>query len=335
MHGNKASTPMKRRTICRIFALLATPWPLAAGAQSTPFRIAWVSPESAASHSPNFDMFRAGLRDLGYVENRDVVISAWWAEGSEAAIGRMAQDIIRSRPDVVVTGGGLAVEPLLNAGVAIPMVVVVSVDPVVAKLVESFSRPGGHMTGISLLSLDLVPKRIEYLKELSPSLKRLTILGSPDHAGAELELAAARDAAARLGFAHRFFSLRTDGDLDGAFAEIANERADAILAFADPVTMRFAERIARFSIAHKTPAASGWALFAQRGNLMAYGPVINETYRRIAVYVDKIRRGAKAGDLPIELPTKVELVLNRKTAQALGIAIPQSLLSRADQLIDS
>ena len=165
-------------------------------------------------------------------------------------------------------------------------------------------------------------------------MKRIAVLGSPDHSGSELELKAARDAAARLGLTARFFALRNDADLDSAFSEIASEGDDAILAFADPITMRFANRIAAFSISRKIPSASGWAIFAERGNLMAYGPVISETYRSVAKYVDKIRKGAKPAELPIELPTKVELVLNIKTAKALGITIPQSLRLRADNLIE-
>jgi putative ABC transport system substrate-binding protein len=245
----------------------------------------------------------------------------------------MAGDIVRARPDVIVTGSGVAVLPMIRAGVKLPIVFVMSADPVEAKIVASFARPGGNLTGMSLFSLEFMGKRLEFLKEAIPGLKRIAIIANAEHAGEPLELKAAQNGAAKLGLSYRYFPVRSESEFEQALAAIARGHDEAILAFADGFTMSFAERIAAFSVTHKIPAVSGWALFVQRGNLMSYGPVIDECYRRLAVYVDKIYKGAKPADLPVELPTKVELVVNAKTARALGMTIPASILARADEVI--
>src|SRR5256712_3398264 len=325
---------MNRRTICRVLAVLPMTIAMAAAGESPPvLRVAWVSPERAGSKSPNLAAFRAGMRDLGYVEGKNLVIDTWWGEGSSERLEQMAGDIVRARPDVIVTGSGLAVLPMMRAGVKLPIVFVLSADPVEAKIVASFARPGGNMTGMSLFSLDLMGKRLELLKEAMPGLTRIAIIANPEHSGEPLELKAAQGAATKLGLSYHYFPVRNESEVEQALASIERGRDEAILAFADGFTMSFAERIAAFSVTHKVPAVSGWALFVQRGNLMSYGPVIDECYRRLAGYVDKIYKGAKPADLPVELPTKVELVINVKTAKALGLTLPQSLLLRADEMI--
>jgi putative tryptophan/tyrosine transport system substrate-binding protein len=304
-----------------------------AGQSPSVLHVAWVSPERAGSNSPNLVAFRDGLRELGYAEGKNLVIDTWWGEGSSERLDQMASDIVRTRPEVIVTGSGLAVLPMMRAGVTLPIVFVISADPVEAKIVASFARPGGNLTGMSLFSLNLVGKRLELLKEVIPGLKQMAIIANPDHSGEPLELKAAQEAATRLRFSYHYFPVSSENAFERALVDIANERDGAILAFADGFTLGFAQRLGGFSIAQKIPAISGWASFAQRGNLMSYGPVIDECYRRLAVYVDKIHKGAKPADLPVELPTKVELVINLKTAKALGITIPQSLLFRADAVI--
>jgi putative tryptophan/tyrosine transport system substrate-binding protein len=325
---------MNRRTICRILAGVPMALAMAAAGQSPRvLRVAWVSPERAGSSSPNLAAFRAGMRELGYVEGKNLVIDTWWGEGSDERLEKMAGDIVRARPDVIVTGSGVAVLPMIRAGVKLPIVFVMSADPVEAKIVASFARPGGNLTGMSLFSLEFMGKRLEFLKEAIPGLKRIAIIANAEHAGEPLELKAAQNGAAKLGLSYRYFPVRSESEFEQALAAIARGHDEAILAFADGFTMSFAERIAAFSVTHKIPAVSGWALFVQRGNLMSYGPVIDECYRRLAVYVDKIYKGAKPADLPVELPTKVELVVNAKTARALGMTIPASILARADEVI--
>jgi len=325
---------MKRRDASRILALLplATAWPAFAQAQA-PFRIAWVSTERKGVPSANLEAFRGGMRDAGYVEGRDVVIEAWPGDGSGARVSEMAPEIVRSQPDVVVASGGLALFPLVRAGVKTPIVFSISADPVEARIVDSFARPGGNLTGISLFTLALVGKRMEIMKEVLPGLKRIAVIGNSQHPGETKERDAAQTAASALGLSMRYYAVTSGAELEAALADIARKRDEVILAFADGFTMGFAGRIAAFSLQHRIPAVDGWAPFAEQGNLMTYGPVFEDVYRRLATHVDRIRKGAKPGDLPVELPTKVELVINAKTAKAMGITIPPAVLARADVVI--
>jgi putative ABC transport system substrate-binding protein len=305
----------------------------ARGQSGAPFRIAWVTTDRKDAPNANLEAFREGLRDLGHVEGKTVAIEVWSGDGSGERVGRMAGEIVASRPDIVAAAGGLALFPLVRAGVKLPIVYSVSADPVEARIAESFARPGGHMSGISLFALSLVGKRLELVKEIRPAAKRVAVVCNPQHPGEHKELAAARDAARQLGLEVRYFPASTAAALDAALADIARGRDDAILAFADGFTLGFAGRFAAFSLEHRIPVVGGWAQFARQGNLMIYGPVFADVYRRLAFFVDKVRKGANPGDLPVELPTKVELIVNLKTAKAIGVAIPASVLARADEVI--
>jgi putative tryptophan/tyrosine transport system substrate-binding protein len=325
---------MNRRRACRALFLLPVAAATIGSAQSTrPYRIAWVTTERKDVPSPNFTAFREGLRALGLSEGRDVTIHVWSGDGAEQRIEAMTPDIVRSQPDVVVAAGGLALFAMLKSNPAVPIVFSISADPVEAKIAQSFAHPGGNLTGISLFTLALVGKRLELVKEVLPQAKRVALIANPQHPGEKKELAAAQEAAAKLGVSVRYFPVTSEAEVDAALADIARTRDDAIVAFADGFTMGFAPRIAQFSMKERIPAVDGWAPFVRAGNLMIYGPVVDDVYRRLAGYVDKIRKGAKPADLPIELPNKVELVVNARTASALGIAIPQSVLSRADEVI--
>jgi putative ABC transport system substrate-binding protein len=274
------------------------------------------------------------MAELGYVEGRNLVIDSWWGDGSEASLAGQIDAIVRSRPDVIVAQGGLALHPLLVAKVKIPIVFGVSADPVEAKIARSYAHPGGNATGMSFFALDLVGKRLQIMTEALPAMKRVALLADPQHPGQHKELEVAQAAADRLGLQVRYFPVHSEAELDAALVEIARGRYDAILAFADGFTQSYAGRIAAFSLRERIPAVDGWSPFAYEGNLMIFGPVLEECYRRLAAYVDRIRKGARPGDLPIELPTKVELVINLTTAKAIGVRIPQSLLARADKVID-
>jgi putative ABC transport system substrate-binding protein len=325
---------MKRRSFCRSLAIVPLALAARASAQAAqPLRVAWASIESVSSKSPYLEAFRSGMRELSYSEGKNLVIDTWWGEGTEANLAQQIGSIVRSKPDVIVAQGGLALSPLLAARVDLPIVYGVSVEPVEAGIAQSFSHPGGNATGMSFFALDLVPKRMQIMKEALPAMKRIAVLGDPQHPGQHKEFAAAQTAAASLGLQVQYFPVHSAAELESGLAEIARGRFDAILAFADGFTQSYAGRIAEFSLQQRIPAVDGWSPFARVGNFMIYGPVLEECYRRLAVYVDKIRRGARPGDLPIELPTKVELVINLKTAKALGIAIPPALLVRADEVI--
>lgn len=297
-------------------------------------RVAWVSIERASAPSPFLDAFRRGMRELGYVEGSNLTIDKWWGEGSEEGLSRQIDAIVRSRPAVIVAQGGLALEPLMVAHVATPIVFAVSVEPVEAKIAQSFARPGGNATGMSFFALDLVGKRMQIMQEAMPAMKRVAVLADPQHPGQNQELSVVESAADRLGLQVHYFPVHSAGQLESALLDIADAHYDAILAFADGFTQSFAGRIAAFSEQQHIPAVDGWSSFAHQGNLMTYGPVLEECYRRLAAYVDKINKGARPADLPIELPTKVELVINLRTARKLGLTIPGSLLSRADEVIE-
>ena len=307
-------------------------WPAFAQSQA-PFRIAWVSTERKGLPSVNLEAFRAGMRDAGYVEGRNLVLDIWAGDGSGERVTEMVPDILRSKPDIIVAAGGLALFPLVRGGVKAPIVFSISADPVEARIIDSFARPGGNLTGISLFTLALVGKRMELMKEILPGLKRIAVVGNSQHPGETKERDAAQAAASALGLSMRYYAVTSGAELEAALTDIARKRDEAILAFADGFTMGFAGRIAQFSLQHRIPAVDGWAAFAEAGNLMTYGPVFADVYSRLATHVDRIRKGAKPGDLPVELPTKLELVINAKTANALGIAIPPAVLARADAVI--
>lgn len=302
-------------------------------AQARPYRVAYVTTERKGVPSANQDAFRAGLKALGYVEGRDIVVDVWSADGSGERVVEMMPEVLATKPDLILAAGGLALFPLLKTKPAAPIVFSLSADPVEAKIVPSYARPGGNMTGISLFSLDLVGKRLDLLKQALPNARRIALVVSPQHPGERLELAAAREAAQKLGLTIRYFPVTSEAELEAALADIARERDDAILAFADGFTLQFAGRFAEFARKTRIPAIDGWEPFARAGNLMTYGPVIDDVYRRLASYVDKIRKGASPGDLPVERPIAVELVVNQAAAKQLGITLPPVLLATANKVI--
>ena len=326
---------MDRRTASLALVLAPLAASLPARAQSgRPARVAWLPVERANAASPFLAAFRRGMREAGWTEGRDLRIDEWWSDGTGERIDRVIAEAVATKPDLIVAAGGLVVRPLMNAGVTLPVVFVYSGDAVLGGIVASYARPGGTRTGVSLFALDLLPKRIELMVELLPSMKRLAIVGWPRHAGEPREREAASTAAERRGLRHDFWGVSSAVELEAAFDGIARARCDAILAFADGITVGFADRFAAFSRKHRIPAVSGWAVFTEKGNLMSYGPVLQDSYARLAYFADRILKGAKPGDLPVELPSTQELAINRRAAKELGIAIPPALLARADRVVD-
>jgi putative tryptophan/tyrosine transport system substrate-binding protein len=324
---------MNRRDACVLLA--AFPFAASVRAQAQPqrlLRVAWISTDRSEPPSPFLAAFRGGMRALGYVEGRNLKIDAWWGEGATERLQSVAAEILSAQPDVLLTQGA-ALGAMLRAGAKKPIVFVISANPVAAKFVDSYARPGGNVTGISLFDLEPFTKRMELLKEMLPGAKRVAAIANPQHPGEQMEFQVATKAAAGLGMTLRYFPVRTSAELESALTLIAAARDDAIVAFADAFIMSHAERIAAFSLKERIPAISGWALFAQRGNVLAYGPEIADCYRRVASYVDRIHKGAKPGELPVELPTKLELVINLKAAKAIGLEIPRTLLLRADNVL--
>lgn len=326
---------MDRRRMCQALAAgpLAAALPARAQARRTA-RVAWISTDQANPEAPFLAAFRRGMRQAGWVEGRDLVVEPFWSDGLGERIERTVAQAVATKPDVIVAAGGFVVRPLMIIPAAPPVVFSYSGDAAAGGIVESYARPGVNRTGVSLFSLQLVPKRLELMKETLPGMKRVAIFGWPRHAGEPAEVDAVARAATGLSLAHQYFPVTSSTDLDASFERALAGRPEAILAFADGVTIGFADRFAAFSKRHRIPAVSGWAIFAEKGNLMSYGPRLEATHARLAEFVDRILKGAKPSEMPVELPSVQELVVNRRTAKEIGIAMPASVLTRADRLID-
>ena len=288
---------------------------------------------SLATANVVFDAFREGMSELGYVEGKTVTIDARWMEGAaldEAA--RLSAELVRTKVDVLVAQGHAVLGAITEAR-SVPIVFIFSGDPVEAKIVRSLGRPEGAFTGITLQAVDLAGKRIELLKEAAPHTSRLAAFVNPLHPGEEAEFRESQVAAYHLGLALQKYPVRSVTEVNDALKAMARDHVDGVVAFSNALIMSQRDGIAQFAAKYRIPTVSGWADFAIDGNLMTYGPDLRDSGRRVATYVDKILMGAKPADLPVEQPRKSQLVINLKTAKALGLAIPQSLLVRADVVI--
>ena len=305
--------------------------PGVAGAQSPP-RVVWVSPTASGEGGPFFEELRRGLRELGYVEGRSLKIEAAWSDSAPQR-AKLVAEVVAAAPAILVTQGSMG--PLASKATAtIPVVFGYSGDPVEAGMVDSLPRPGRNLTGISYLTLELVGKRMELLKEFLPKAKRIAVVASPDHPGDSAERRSSQAAAARLGIDIHYFELGRGRSVADILAAIENTGSDAAMFFPTQTVIANRALIAEWSLKRKIPTISGWAQFADGGNLLSYGPNLADASRRLAYYVDRILKGAKPGDLPVELPSRVELVVNQKAAQALGVSVPPSVRVRADRIIE-
>jgi putative ABC transport system substrate-binding protein len=326
---------MDRRDACLALAAVSALAALPARAQSgRTARVAWTSVERANPESLFLQSFRGAMRDLGWAEGRNLVLETWWGGGSLDGVKKLVPEIVAAKPDVIVAAGGPATRVMIDSGVQLPVAFTSSADAVIARIVQSWAKPGVNRTGVSFFSLELIPKRIELIKEVKPGMKRLAIVGWPPHAGELLELEAAKSAAGKLGLEHRYWGANTAPELDAALEALAQWKADAMLVFAGAVSTTYPDRIAEFAARSRIPAYSSWADFAEKGNVMTYGPILKECYARLASFVDRILKGAKPAELPVERPTKFELVVNLKAARAVGVNFPQSILLRADRVIE-
>lgn len=333
---------MQRRQFITLLGGAAVAWPLTARAQKAERvrRIAWLGLGRADEPSPYLDSLRAGLRELGWIEGRNLTIGVFWATGREDMVA-VAREVLASDPEVIVTQELMAIA-MLSLQTAKPVVFGFSGDPVAIKLAQSWARPGGNFTGMSYLALKLVGKRIELLTEWLPQTRRIAILARPQHPGEHLERQATEAVVKKLGIdfsyfpyqAKSFLPVRDPGELETAFRAIIQDHCDALVVFPDSAMYEVCDRIAQFALEAKLPSVSGWSPFAQKGLLMTYGPDVRELYRSLARYTDRILRGTKPADLPIEVPTKFYLAINLKTAKGLGLETPPSLLMRADEVIE-
>jgi putative ABC transport system substrate-binding protein len=278
--------------------------------------------------------FREGPRELGYVEGQNIVIEFRWAEGQYDRLPGLAAELVRLKVNVIVAGGPPAIQAAKQATETIPIVMAAVADPVATGFVASLARPGRNITGLSLMHSELVGKQLELLKEVLPKVSRVACLGNPANPNYAPGLRHAQDGARALGVRLQPLEARDRGEIDSAFAAITTGRAGAVIVLTDTVLLDHRTRMADHAVRRRLPTVFGNSEFAEAGGLLAYGPSLADGYRRAATYVDKILKGARPADLPIEQPTKFELVINLKTARALGLTIPPSLLQRADQVIE-
>jgi putative tryptophan/tyrosine transport system substrate-binding protein len=312
--------------------------PLAAQAQQAGkvYRVGYISPGSSSDplRLRRFEAFRQGLRELGYVEGRNIVLEPRWAEGQYARYPALTADLVRLKAGVIVAVGGAATKAAKQVTETIPIVMSAVIDPVGSGLVPSLARPGGNLTGTSIMATDLIGKQFELLREVVPEVSRMALLGNPANPSHAAAISHAKAAARSLGVQLQLLEARDPQAIDRAFAAMTREQAGALVVLPDPIFGDQMRQIAELAVQRRLPAIYGVSEYAEHGGLMAYSTNLWDLERRAATFVDKILKGAKPGDLPIEQPTEFELVINLKTAKALGLTIPQSLLLRADKVIE-
>ena len=297
--------------------------------------IGFLSPSSL--HDPRtqtfVEAFRQGLRDLGWVEGQNMTIEYRWAEERTERLPDLARDLARLKVDVIVASTSPAVQAAKQATKTIPIVMTNAGDAVATGFVVSIARPEANITGLSMMAGELVGKQLQILKEVVPNLSRVALLWNPTNASNAPQLLHAQDAARTLGVRLHSLEVRGPGEIEGAFAAMTKERAGAVIVLLDSMLVANRTRIAELAARSRRPAMYGLTDHVKAGGLMAYGPNVADMHRRAATYVDKILKGSKLTDLPVEQPTKFELVVNLKTAKALGLTIPPLLLARTDEVI--
>lgn len=280
-------------------------------------------------------ILRQRLRELGYEEGQNLIVEYRWSHGRVEAMPQLAAELVRLNVDLIVVGGTSAALAARNATKTIPIVFAVVPDPVATGLVASLARPGGNITGLSTANIELAPKRLQLLTNVSRrKVTRVSVVVNPVEPSTMLTLRELEEPARTMGITLRRVDVRSPEDFEGAFSTIASERADAIFVTASPLTNAHAKQVVQLAARTRLPAIYNQKLYVEAGGLMSYAVDVAHQFRRAAVYVDRILKGTKPADLPVELPTKFELTINLKAARALGLTIPQSVLARADRIID-
>ena len=325
---------MKRREFITLIGGAVATWPLAVRAQHSAMPvIGFLGPAPAAAYLPRLEALRAGLRDLGYVEGKNIVIEFRWAERVDQ-LPEMAAELVGMKVDIILVSSSTYVEPARQATKTIPIVFLLNADPVGLGHVASLARPGGNITGLSTLLTDLVAKELEIFKEAVPQTTRIGILWNPTTPSHGPALQAAKTVGQKLGVQLLFVAGRTVEEFDEAFSTMTQERVSGLLVIASPLSFSERAPLAELALRHRLPGMFGSKENVEAGGLMSYGADYNDLHRRAALYIDKILKGAKPADLPVEQASKYELVINLKTANVLGLAIPESLLLRADKVIE-
>lgn len=324
---------LRRREFITLLSGAAATWPVAVRAQqASKLRIIGFLGADASAFSPWTAAFVARLRELGWIENRTIAVKYRWSEGRIERYTEIAAEFVRLNVDVIVTGSH-AVPAAKQATSVIPIVFVLALDPVGAGLVASLARPGGNVTGLSIQAADLAGKRLELLRKVVPHLRRLAIMGNVGFAEAVLEMGEVQAAARTLGLEVAPLEIRRAEDISPAF-EALKAQADALYVAQDALVAANRTRILTLALGARLPTIFGTRDFVQAGALMSYGPNFPDQFRRAAELVDKILHGTKPADIPVEQPTKFDLVINLTTAKLLGLTIPPTLLARTDEVID-
>jgi putative tryptophan/tyrosine transport system substrate-binding protein len=326
---------LRRRDFIKVIAgSAAVAWPLAARAQQRGKKYIIGRFNAGSATEPLHDVFTEILRELGWVEGENVVFERRYAENRLERLPELAADLVRLKVDVIVATGTLAPLAAKRATSTIPIVMTGAGDPLGTGLVDSLARPGGNVTGMSLMVPELGGKRLELLKELLPRLARVAVLWNAANPYSALVFKQVQAAGTILGIEVQSLEARQPDDFDGAFETVRRQHPDALMTVEDPLTINHRKRIADFAIGQLLPTLQGFREFVAAGALMSYGANVIDLARRAAGYVDKILKGANPADLPVEQPTKFDLVINLTTAKTLGLTVPPSLLARADEVIE-
>ena len=328
---------MNRRSFIGTLAggLLAAPLVAEAQPAGKIYRIGYLSAGAPTSNPLVIAAFQQGLRDLGWVEGQNIDIEYRWAAGRFDRLPDLAADLVHLKVDVIIAAPTPAALAAKNATGTVPIVAVSLTHPVELGLVGSLARPGGNVTGLSYsVGADIFGKDLELLKEVVPRVRRVAVLSNPDSPAQPLTVRNVKDAARSLGLQLQLLEARGPEGFDGAFAAMAREHVGALLVVQDPAFIPHRPRLVDLAAKNRLPSIFTQREDAEAGGLMSYGPSLSDLYRRAGTYVDKILKGANPGDLPVEQPTKFELVINLKTAQALGLTVPQSILARAGEVIE-
>ena len=327
---------MNRRQLLLLLGSVMTVSPLPGRAQQRPMPvIGWLGNSSSGAGAQSVAAFRQGLSDTGYVEGQNVAIEYRWAEGGYERLPALADDLVRLKVDVIFTGGGTpAARAAKDATSTIPVVFAGVGDPVGVGLVVSLARPGSNVTGLSLVASQMTPKRLELLRELVPQARSIALLVNPTNAAIEPVIRDLQETARLKGVQLAILKAGSEQEIDAAFATLVNLQSKALVVGADPFFSGRRDQLVALALRHAVPAIYMEREFTASGGLISYGPNLTAAYRQAGIYAGKILKGAAPADLPVEQPTKFELVINLKTATALGLTVPQSLLVSADEVIE-